>query len=80
MSDRKPNQEYPACAQVARRMLAEVYGCKPGDPIPEGEVLISHAMRLVGRVPGTAISEKAAVALQMVDEIGGLYASVGEPD
>ena len=70
-SDRTPRPRFPACAQVARRLLAEVYGCQPGDVIPAEGDLLSRAHRVAaGDVPGDPA--KAVTALAMVTEIGGL--------
>jgi hypothetical protein len=70
-ADRRPNQKFPHCAQVARRLLAEVWGCKPGDLIPGEERLIERATQVRDRtIHGDA--DKAFVALAMLEEIGGL--------
>lgn len=69
--DRKPNPEFPACAQVARRLLAEVWGCGPGDQIPSEADLLRRAAE-VRAAGSTAGAMKAAAALSMVSEIGGL--------
>jgi hypothetical protein len=71
MEDRHPalNPDFPACAYAARRMLAEVYGCKPGDMIPGEAELIARARQVEGSDDG-----KASYALAMVEEIGGLFA------
>jgi hypothetical protein len=71
----KPNPRFPACAHVARRLLAEVYGCREtGERIPDHETLIGRA-RQVAADPATEFTvdgSKARIALQMVEEIGGL--------
>jgi len=69
-ADRKPNAKFPACAQIARRLLAEVSGCQPGDIIPSEDELLSVARAAAAEDFYT--SGKARVALQMVEEIGGL--------
>ena len=40
---REPNPKFPACAQVARKLLAEVYGCQDGDEIPAEADLLARA-------------------------------------
>jgi hypothetical protein len=71
------NQGFPACAQIARRLLAEVYGCKPGDPIPGEDELLARARQQVAEAqPGGRIGSadgKAEMALAMVREIGGIF-------
>ena len=62
------NPKFPACAYVARRLLAEVYGCKPGDQIPGEEELVTRA-----REVGESDYGKAGYVLQMVEEIGGIF-------
>lgn len=73
----KLNHGFPACAQVARRLLAEVYGCKPGDPIPgEDELLACARQRVAEERPSGRIGStdgKAEMALAMVREIGGIF-------
>jgi hypothetical protein len=73
----KLNQKFPACAQVARRLLAEVYGCKPGDLIPGEDVLLAHARQVIEswRAEGGNAAEgtKADFAITMVKEIGGIF-------
>jgi hypothetical protein len=79
-TDRKPNPEFPACAQVAHKLLAEVYGCKPGDQIPAEAELMARAEQVAAwdaeltDYAGVDIFEaaKARTALNMVREIGGL--------
>lgn len=75
-ADRKPNPRFPACAQVARKLLAEVYGCKPGDLIPGEDVLLAKAEQVAAwdteLVHGFYEAAKARTALNMVKEIGGL--------
>jgi hypothetical protein len=68
----KLNQKFPACAQVARRLLAEVYGCKPGDLIPGEDVLLAHARQVTANGE-TADAMKAVAAVTMVEEIGGIF-------
>ena len=78
--NRKPNPKFPACAQVARRLLAEVYGCKPGDQIPAEAELMARATQVavwdkeltLGSGVDWAEAAKARTALAMVREIGGL--------
>ena len=72
------NQQFPACAQAARRLLAEVYGCEPGDLIPGEDVLLARAREVVAAEEnGTAIvvlvGSKAQLAVAMVEEIGGIF-------
>lgn len=73
-SGRARNPKFPHCAEVARRMLAEVAGCKPGDLIPsEAELLDTAAAVRDGRVQADfGDRAKADVALAILDEIGGL--------
>lgn len=78
-TDRRPNPEFPACAQVARRLLAEVCGCGPGDQIPAKADLLARAREVAGegdlteRFPGDIFeAAKARTALEMLEEIGGL--------
>jgi hypothetical protein len=67
------NPAFPACAQVARRLLAEVYGCKPGDVIP-GEAVLLEAGRRVADEPSDRLSQaKAIFAMAMAGEIGGIF-------
>jgi hypothetical protein len=70
------NRRFPACAQVARRLLAEVYGCEPGDLIPGEDELLARARQVIdaewGKVD-TAVVMKANVAAAMVGEIGGIF-------
>jgi endonuclease YncB( thermonuclease family) len=74
--DRKPNAKFPACAQVARKLLAEVYGCKPGDQIPAEAELMARAEQVAAWgqdwPPDPEEAAKARTALSMVREIGGL--------
>lgn len=67
---RPANPKFPHCAQVARRMLAEVAGCEPGDKIP-AEADLLEAGRLVAAGRTSADQLKATMALAMLDEIGG---------
>ena len=75
------NQEFPACAQVARRLLAEVYGCKAGDLIPGEAELLARARQVTEAaatrtdtgLPVRLIGTKAEMALAMVEEIGGIF-------
>lgn len=73
---REPNPEFPACAQVARKLLAEVYGCQPGDTIPPERELLARAGEVAAWgqdwPAGAADAMKARTALNMVREIGGL--------
>ena len=73
-SGRKPNPRFPACAQVARRLLAEVCGCRPGDQIPPEEELMARAEQAAAWgqdwPADGADAMKARVALNMVREIG----------
>lgn len=73
-ADVKPalNPKFPACAYAARRMLAEVIGCKPGDVIPGEDELIARATPIAGTDDG-----KAFYALAMVREIGGIFERSG---
>jgi hypothetical protein len=79
-NDRKPNPRFPACAQVARKLLAEVYGCKPGDQIPAEAELMARAEQVAAwdaeltDYADVDIFEaaKARTALNMIREIGGL--------
>jgi hypothetical protein len=75
-SDRKPNAKFPACAQVARRLLAEVSGCQPGDTIPPERELLARAGEVAAWgqdwPANAADAMKARTALSMVREIGGL--------
>ena len=68
---RKPNPRFPACAQVARKLLAEVHGCRPGGQIPPEDELLRRAAD-VAAGDDTSAAAKAATALSMVREIGGL--------
>jgi hypothetical protein len=74
--DRKPNPKFPACAQVARKLLAEVYGCRAGDQIPAEADLLARAEQVAAwdaDWPADAFeAAKARTALNMVREIGGL--------
>lgn len=73
---RRPNPQFPACAQVARKLLAEVCGCKPGDRIPPEAELLARAGQVAAwgqEWPADAAGAgKARTALNMVREIGGL--------
>lgn len=75
-SGRTPNPKFPACAQVARKLLAEVYGCQPGDQIPAEAVLLARAEEVAAWSTdwpaGAFEAAKARTALNMVREIGGL--------
>jgi hypothetical protein len=76
-SDRKPNPKFPACAKVARRLLAEVYGCVPGDVIPDEIELLARAREVTGEGRpannlAVLVDTKAELAVAMVEEIGGL--------
>ena len=68
----RPNPEFPFCAQVARHMLAEAIGCKPGDRIPPHDVLIAAAREIVTSEAFSLAADKAHMALKMIEEIGGL--------
>jgi hypothetical protein len=76
------NPKFPACANVARRLLAEVYGCKPGDLIPGEEELLACARQAIAaerearearRSPVVLVGDKAQFAVAMVEEIGGIF-------
>lgn len=77
----KLNRKFPACAQVARRLLAEVYGCTPGDLIPGEDELLTRAREVIAaeREPREAHvlvvinGSKAQFAVAMVEEIGGIF-------
>ena len=71
-SERKPNPQFPHCAQVARKMLAEVYGCKPGDEIPPESVLLEAARAAAASERYDLAKDREVMALGMLDEIGGL--------
>lgn len=85
MNDKpKLNQKFPACAQVARRLLAEVYGCQPGDVIPGEAELLQHARGIIETERQkaaarresshvTLVGSKAVFAVTMVEEIGGIF-------
>jgi hypothetical protein len=66
------NRKFPACAGRARWILAGVYGCKPGDPIPPEKALLARAAEVAAGLDTFAVGE-AANALAMVAEIGGLF-------
>ena len=88
MSEDRPrlNQKFPACAQVARRLLAEVYGCKPGDLIPGEAELLAKAEQVAVRdqelTLGSGVdwfeAAKARTALGMAEEIGGIFEVAAE--
>ena len=40
---RKPNPKFPACAEVARKLLGEIYGLQPGDSYPPEADLLARA-------------------------------------
>jgi hypothetical protein len=70
-STRTPNPKFPACAQVARHMLAEACGLKPGDQYPPEDELLRRAREFADGDNGFA-RDRATMALGMLEEIGGL--------
>lgn len=76
------NRRFPACAWIARRLLAEVYGCQPGDLIPGEDELLAHARTVIAaekeaertrRGLFRVVGGKAQYAVAMVQEIGGIF-------
>lgn len=62
-TDRKPNPKFPACAYVARRLLAEVWGCKPGGEIPAEAELLERAREVAAAGSGGNVSSLIALAV-----------------
>jgi hypothetical protein len=69
---RPRNPKFPWCAEVARRMLAEIAGCKPGDEIPPEAELLRVASAVAAKCDDGVERSKAQAALAMLGEIGGL--------
>ena len=69
-TSRRRNPNFPWCAEVARHMLADAIGLKFGERYPPEDELLGRAQAIAD--DGSVGGEKAAVALKMLEEIGGL--------